>query len=58
MAFSIVLIALGLLGIVGGIWLVLSKRASSVVMGLVIMVLSLIPLGLGLLLMSWPGVPA
>jgi len=47
MAFGLTLIILGVLGVVGGIWLALDKRAASIVGGVVIALLSLAPILVG-----------
>ena len=53
MAFGLTLIILGALGVVGGIWLALDKRAASIVGGVVIALLSLAPILVGAAFLAW-----
>ena len=53
MAFSWTCIVLGTLGVVGGIWLIRDKRAASVIMGIIIALLSLVPILFGALLLAY-----
>ncbi|MBD8539196.1 hypothetical protein [Frigoribacterium sp. CFBP 8751] len=60
MVFSwtcIILGALGALGVVGGIWLARDKRAASVAGGVVIALLSLVPILFGAVLLAYMASP-
>jgi ABC-type molybdate transport system permease subunit len=57
MTFGIVCIIVGALGVAGGIWLAREKRAASVVGGIVIALLSLVPILLGALLLAYIAAP-
>jgi hypothetical protein len=52
-AFSLTLIIVGALGVVGGIWLAMDKRAASVVGGVIIALLSLVPVLVGVAFLTW-----
>jgi len=51
--FSLTLIIVGALGVVGGIWLAMDKRAASVVGGVIIALLSLVPVLVGVVFLTW-----
>lgn len=53
MAFSLTLIIVGALGVVGGIWLAMDKRAASVVGGVIIALFSLMPVLVGVVFLTW-----
>ena len=53
MASSLTLIIVGALGVVGGIWLAMDKRAASVVGGVIIALLSLVPVLVGAVFLTW-----
>jgi len=57
MTFGIVCIIVGALGVVGGIWLARDKRAASVVGGVVIAMLSLVPILFGAVLLAYIASP-
>jgi hypothetical protein len=58
MLFAIVLLALGLVGVVGGALIVWRRDGGSAVPGIVIVVLGAVAASLGIALMTLPGVPA
>jgi len=58
MAFSITLLALGLVGVVGGILIVRRRDGGSALPGVVIVVLGAVAAALGVALVALPGVPA
>ncbi|WP_157490012.1 hypothetical protein [Frigoribacterium sp. Leaf186] len=57
MVFSWSCIILGALGVVGGIWLARDKRAASVAGGVVIALLSLVPILFGAVLLAYIASP-
>ena len=57
MTFGIVCIIVGALGVAGGIWLAREKRAASVVGGIIIALLSLVPILFGALLLAYIAAP-
>ena len=58
MLFAIVLLALGLVGVVGGALIIRRRDGGSAVPGIVIVVLGAVAAALGIALMTLPGVPA
>ena len=57
MTLGIVCIVIGVLGVVGGIWLAIDKRAASVAGGVVIALLSLVPILFGVVLLAYIASP-
>jgi len=57
MVFSWTCIIVGALGVVGGIWLARDKRAASVAGGVVIALLSLVPILFGAVLLAYIASP-
>ena len=57
MVFSWTCIIVGTLGVVGGIWLATDKRAASVVGGIAIALLSLVPILVGAVLLAYIASP-
>jgi hypothetical protein len=57
MTFGIVCIIVGALGVAGGIWLAGEKRAASVTGGIVVALLSLVPVLFGVLLLAYIAAP-
>ena len=57
MTLGIVCIVIGVLGVVGGIWLAIDKRAASVVGGMLIALLSLVPILFGVVLLAYIASP-
>lgn len=53
MTFGIACIVIGVLGVVGGIWLASDKRAASVAGGVVIALLSLVPILFGAIVVAY-----
>ena len=58
MLFAIVLLALGLVGVVGGALIIWRRDGGSAVPGIVIVVLGAAAAALGIALVTFPGVPA
>ncbi|ROS51340.1 hypothetical protein [Frigoribacterium sp. PhB24] len=58
MAFSITLLVLGLVGIVGGVLIVRRRDDGSAVPGVVIIALGAVATLLAVALLTFPGVPA
>jgi hypothetical protein len=58
MLFAIVLLALGLVGVVGGALIIWRRDGGSAVPGIVIVGLGVVAAALGIALMTFPGVPA
>jgi len=58
MLFAIVLLALGLVGVVGGALIIRRRDGGSAVPGIVIVALGAVAAALGIALMTLPGVPA
>jgi len=56
--FAIVLLALGLVGVVGGALIIWRRDGGSAVPGIVIVVLGAAAAALGIALVTFPGVPA
>ena len=57
MTFGIVCIIVGVLGVAGGTWLAMDKRTASVIGGVVIALLSLVPVLFGTLLLAYIATP-
>jgi len=58
MLFAIVLLALGLVGVVGGALIIWRRDGGSAVPGIIIVVLGAVAAALGVALMTFPGIPA
>lgn len=58
MVFSITLLALGLVGVVGGVLIVRQRDGGSPLPGVAIAVLGAVAAALGIALLALPGVPA
>jgi hypothetical protein len=58
MVFAIALLVLGLVGVVGGAFIIWRRDGGSAVPGIVIIVLGAVAAALAIALMAYPGVPA